>query len=100
VGNARRAPHTRKSSFRQRVSELFRTFTCEDPGIPIVYGLVYPIGSLNPIVILSHEWRAIIRDAASACSGRDLLRQLFGPPGPPLGRRSIGRQRSGRQRGL
>ena len=60
---------------------LFHTFAREDPGIPIAYGLVHPIGSLNPITILSHEWRAIMRDATRAWTGRELLRQLFGRPG-------------------
>ena len=63
---------------------LFNTFAREDPGIPIVYGLVHPIGSLNPVTILSHEWRAIMRDATRAGSGRDLLRQCFGRPGAAL----------------
>jgi hypothetical protein len=43
--------------------------------------LVHPIGSFNLFTIMTHEWRAIARDAAQANSWRDLLRRRFGRPG-------------------
>ncbi|HTV96315.1 MAG TPA: sterol desaturase family protein [Steroidobacteraceae bacterium] len=59
---------------------LFGTFAEEQRGTPIRYGLVHPIGSLNPIKILGHGWTAIARDACRARSWRELLRQLIGAP--------------------
>ena len=66
---------------------LFGTFAAERPGTAIAYGLVHPQGSLNPIAIAFHEWRAMARDVARARSWRERLGQLFGRPGnsPALG---------------
>lgn len=60
---------------------LFGTFAAERSEAPIVYGLVHPIGSLNPITIAFHGWREMARDCLRARSWRDRLRQLFGRPG-------------------
>jgi sterol desaturase/sphingolipid hydroxylase (fatty acid hydroxylase superfamily) len=60
---------------------LFGTFAEEKPQTKIVYGLVHPVGALNPFKILFHEWEALIRDVARARSWRARLIYLFGPPG-------------------
>jgi sterol desaturase/sphingolipid hydroxylase (fatty acid hydroxylase superfamily) len=60
---------------------LFGTFAEERPQAPIVYGLVHPIGSLNPLAIAFHEWLQIGRDFSRARTWRDRLQQLFGRPG-------------------
>lgn len=60
---------------------LFGTFAAERPGTAIAYGLVHPQGSLNPIAIAFHEWRAMARDVARARSWRERLSQLFGRTG-------------------
>jgi hypothetical protein len=63
---------------------LFGTCAEEHPLTPIVYGLVHPIGSLNPFKILFNEWIAIARDVKRARSWRERLTQLFGRPGDSL----------------
>jgi sterol desaturase/sphingolipid hydroxylase (fatty acid hydroxylase superfamily) len=63
---------------------LFGTFAAEQPHTQIVYGLVYPIGSRNPLTIAFHEWSAMARDAIRAPSWRERVRQLFGRPVGPL----------------
>jgi sterol desaturase/sphingolipid hydroxylase (fatty acid hydroxylase superfamily) len=63
---------------------LFGTYAQECAREPIVYGLVHPIGSLNPLRILFHEWVAMARDVRRARSWPQRLRQLFGPPGAGL----------------
>ncbi|HTU56084.1 MAG TPA: sterol desaturase family protein [Acetobacteraceae bacterium] len=60
---------------------LFGTFAGEEPRTEIVYGLVHPIGSRNPITIAFHEWGAMARDVGRARSWRERLRQVFGRPG-------------------
>jgi sterol desaturase/sphingolipid hydroxylase (fatty acid hydroxylase superfamily) len=59
---------------------LFGTFAREEPDTPIAYGLVHPVGSLNPIRIAFHEWIAIVRDVWRAGSWRERLRLAFGRP--------------------
>jgi sterol desaturase/sphingolipid hydroxylase (fatty acid hydroxylase superfamily) len=59
---------------------IFGTFADERPQAPIVYGLVHPIGSLNPLIIAFHEWGAMTRDFARARSWPARLTQLFGRP--------------------
>jgi sterol desaturase/sphingolipid hydroxylase (fatty acid hydroxylase superfamily) len=63
---------------------LFGTFAREEPQIPIKYGLVHPLGSLNPLKVLFHEWIAIGRDFIRALTLRERLRQLFGRPADSL----------------
>ncbi|MBN9509190.1 MAG: sterol desaturase family protein [Alphaproteobacteria bacterium] len=60
---------------------LFGTFAKEQPEIVITYGLVHPVGSLNPFSILFHEWIAMARGVVRAQSWRERLAQLFGRPG-------------------
>jgi sterol desaturase/sphingolipid hydroxylase (fatty acid hydroxylase superfamily)/outer membrane scaffolding protein for murein synthesis (MipA/OmpV family) len=59
---------------------LFGTFAAERPQTPITYGLVHPVGSLNPILIIFHQWLTMIRDCARASTWRERLKQLFGRP--------------------
>lgn len=63
---------------------LFGTFAQERSDTAIVYGLVHPIGSLNPLRIAFHEWGAMARDVVRARTWRERLRQLFGRPGASL----------------
>ncbi len=63
---------------------LFGTFAQEQLRTEITYGLVHPIGSLNPITITFHEWRTMARDVGRARSWRERLKQLFGRPGGEL----------------
>jgi len=67
---------------------LFGTFAREQPGRRIVYGLVHPVGSLNPLRIAFHEWGAIARDAWRARSWRERFIGLFGRPGATFERPS------------
>jgi sterol desaturase/sphingolipid hydroxylase (fatty acid hydroxylase superfamily) len=60
---------------------LFGTFAREEPETRIVYGLVHPIGSLNPLRIMFHEWGAIAGDTFRANSWRERVNVLFGRPG-------------------
>jgi sterol desaturase/sphingolipid hydroxylase (fatty acid hydroxylase superfamily) len=63
---------------------LFCTFAAQQPQTPIAYGLVHPLGSLNPFRIAFHEWIAMSRDFMRATSWRARLGQLFGRPGESL----------------
>ena len=63
---------------------LFGTFAQERSDRPITYGLVHPIGSLNPLRIAFHEWGAMLRDAGRTQSWPERMRQLFGRPGESL----------------
>jgi sterol desaturase/sphingolipid hydroxylase (fatty acid hydroxylase superfamily) len=63
---------------------LFGTFAEERPEAPIVYGLVHPVGSLNPLRITFYEWGAIARDFLQAQSWPERVRQLFGRPDESL----------------
>ncbi len=64
---------------------LFGTFAQEQPWTEIVYGLVHPIGSRNPITIAFHEWGAMARGVGRARSWRERFAQVFGRPGPGPG---------------
>lgn len=63
---------------------LFGTFAAEEHQPEIVYGLVHPIGTLNPFRIFFHEWIVMAGDFARATSWRARLQQLFGRPGDSL----------------
>jgi sterol desaturase/sphingolipid hydroxylase (fatty acid hydroxylase superfamily) len=60
---------------------LFGTYAAERQGVPIRYGLVHPVGSLNPLVLVYGELGAILRDVWRAASWRERLAHLFAPPG-------------------
>lgn len=59
---------------------LFGTFAAERKDTPIVYGLVHPIGSLNPLTVTFHEYRVMARDFWRAQTWPQRLKQLFGRP--------------------
>ena len=61
---------------------LFGTFAAEQAQTPIVYGLVHPLGSLNPFKVLLSEWLAIARDVRRARTWRERFTQLFAQPLP------------------
>jgi sterol desaturase/sphingolipid hydroxylase (fatty acid hydroxylase superfamily) len=60
---------------------LFGTFEPEDPALPVVYGLTTNIRSLNPLVIATHEYAALVRDVRRAPRLADKLRYVVMPPG-------------------
>lgn len=59
---------------------MFGTFAEAKPGIALTYGLVEPIGSMNPLKIMVHEWITMARDVRLAGTWRARLTQLFGKP--------------------
>jgi len=59
---------------------LFGTFAAERDDLPCRYGLVTPLRSNNPIIIAFHEWAALAADLWRACSWRERLACLIGPP--------------------
>ncbi|HUN25173.1 MAG TPA: sterol desaturase family protein [Steroidobacteraceae bacterium] len=59
---------------------IFGTFAEELPSVRIRYGLAHPIGSLNPLTLVSHEWVAMARDALLARTWRERWQRLFGAP--------------------
>jgi sterol desaturase/sphingolipid hydroxylase (fatty acid hydroxylase superfamily) len=63
---------------------LFGTFAQEQPQIAISYGLVHPIGSLNPFRIAFHEWLMMAADVSRAPSWSGALKHLFRRPSPSL----------------
>jgi sterol desaturase/sphingolipid hydroxylase (fatty acid hydroxylase superfamily) len=60
---------------------LFGTFTAQQPGVQIKYGLTEPLHSYNPLRIGLHEWLRLGRDAWAAPGWRARAWVLFGPPG-------------------
>ncbi len=51
---------------------------------PIRFGLTHPLGSHNPVAIAFHEWLAMARGVFSTWSARRWVREVLGPPAPPL----------------
>jgi sterol desaturase/sphingolipid hydroxylase (fatty acid hydroxylase superfamily) len=72
---------------------LFGTFAKARPDTRIVYGLVHPVGSLNPFRLALNEWVAMAHDVMRARSLRDALRQLFGRPGDSFASAAAARSR-------
>ncbi len=58
---------------------LFGTFQAET--VPVRYGLTKNIGTFNPLVVATHEYRAIWADARAAASWRDRLGYVLSRPG-------------------
>lgn len=58
---------------------LFGTF--EEEKEEVVFGILHPVTSRNPLWVTVHEWAAIIRDLSTARSFSDIMGFLFGPPG-------------------
>jgi sterol desaturase/sphingolipid hydroxylase (fatty acid hydroxylase superfamily) len=69
---------------------LFGTYQAEDPAIAIRFGLVHPVTSLNPLVIVFHEFAAVLGDLRRARNWHDRLAHVFAPPGwQPAERRAL-----------
>ncbi len=60
---------------------MFGTWIKESPAEPCIFGLVKPLQSKNPLVILFHEWIALGHDMGAAASWREALDYLLKPPG-------------------
>ena len=60
---------------------LFGTYRAERDDVPCRYGLVVPMTGYNPLKIELFQWRALVRDLATARSVRAVLGQLLMPPG-------------------
>jgi sterol desaturase/sphingolipid hydroxylase (fatty acid hydroxylase superfamily) len=60
---------------------LFGTYVPERRDLPCRYGLVKPLRSHNPFTIAFHQWIALFSDLKRACSAREVVGYLFGPPG-------------------
>jgi sterol desaturase/sphingolipid hydroxylase (fatty acid hydroxylase superfamily) len=60
---------------------LFGTWIKESVSEPCKFGLVKPLNSTNPFVILFHEWVALGRDLVAARSWRERGAYLINPPG-------------------
>nr|AKQ70966.1 fatty acid hydroxylase [bacterium enrichment culture] len=59
---------------------LFGTLAVERADTPLVYGLVKPLTTHNPLKIAFHAWWAMFRDLAHARSVREVFLTLLGPP--------------------
>lgn len=61
---------------------LFGSFEAESAEDPPVYGLVKQLNTLNPIVVLTHEYIGIAKDATQPGLGwKQRLAYIFAPPG-------------------
>ena len=58
---------------------VFGTYQAEEEKVN--YGLTYPLGTSNPIMINIHEYWQIIKDVRKSTSKRDAFGYIFGPPG-------------------
>ena len=70
---------------------LFGTYTPESAAVPIRYGLVHKVSSRNPVVIVFHEFYALLCDLWRARSWRDRVAYIFAPPGWRPDAKSVGR---------
>jgi len=60
---------------------LFGSFEREDDDEPVVYGLTKNIGTHNPAVIASHEFKDILRDVAGSDNWSDRFNFVLRGPG-------------------
>ena len=60
---------------------IFGTFKPELKGVRPQFGLTKNIESFNPIKVVFHEWKAILRDVKKSKSLFIKFRYIFGPPG-------------------
>lgn len=60
---------------------LFGTYVPERDELPCRYGLVHPLTSHNPFVIVFHQFGPLLRDLRSARSWREVWGYLAAPPG-------------------
>lgn len=62
--------------------KLFGTFEPEDDKYDAIrYGLTKNLETYNPVHVLFHEWKDMIRDVRSAPGLKNKLMYIFGPPG-------------------
>jgi sterol desaturase/sphingolipid hydroxylase (fatty acid hydroxylase superfamily) len=60
---------------------LFGTFEPEDKNLKPVYGITVNIESHSPLVIATHEYKAIWKDVKRADKWSDKMKYIFNPPG-------------------
>lgn len=60
---------------------LFGTYKAEDDGVKLRYGILPPMRSSNPLVIVYGEFIALVRDVLHADNWGDRWRLIFMPPG-------------------
>jgi len=61
--------------------KLFGTFEKESVEEPVKYGLTTRIEKMNPLNLIFHEWKNILKDLKKPVGWRNKLRYLFGAPG-------------------
>ncbi len=61
--------------------KIFGSHKHYDPNIDIEYGVIHDPKSYNPLVIVTHEYKAIWEDVKRAKSLKEALMYIFGPPG-------------------
>lgn len=86
--SAHRVHHARNADYLDRnyggvtvvFDRLFGTYQGERDGLPCEYGLVKPVGSVNPFVIAVHEWVRMAKDLSSS-HPMNWFGHLFRAPG-------------------
>lgn len=86
--SAHRVHHAKNADYLDRnhggvlmiFDRMFGTYVAERDDEPVQFGLVKPVGSTNPFVIVFHEWVRLFDDLKSRAP-RHWLMTLFGPPG-------------------
>ncbi len=61
--------------------KMFGTFQDELKEEKVVYGLTKPVHSQNPLDIIFHEWKSIVRDVNRKLPFHTRLKYIFMPPG-------------------
>jgi sterol desaturase/sphingolipid hydroxylase (fatty acid hydroxylase superfamily) len=61
--------------------KLFGTFQAEETSDPVKYGLTSNIKTYNPITMVFHEWKNIVKDLHKNVPLKAKLMYVFGPPG-------------------
>jgi sterol desaturase/sphingolipid hydroxylase (fatty acid hydroxylase superfamily) len=62
--------------------KLFGTFQPEDPKDPVRYGLTTNLDSHDPVNVVFHEWKSIVKDVLNPnVTFKAKWMYLFGPPG-------------------
>lgn len=61
--------------------KLFGTFQAEEENDPVRYGLTKNLDTYNPLTMVFHEWRGILRDVQKKVSLKAKFMYVFGPPG-------------------
>ena len=61
--------------------KLFGTWQDYDDTVSIEYGVIHPPRSYNPLIIATHEYKAIWNDLKSSNNLYEAFMYVFGPPG-------------------